>query len=110
MTTKKDTFKLVLQRSNKSIQAARANRISAVAKMEYDALVATKKKEVFTIQDELESMSDISTSNITTSSNAIKGSTFDAAGFVKKRAKLKFDLSVVEMELEMLEEDAEFYA
>jgi hypothetical protein len=103
------TFKEILKRSNKSIQTERAKRICAVAKMEYDTLIANKRKEVFKIEDELEAMADISTSNVTTTANRISGTSFDAAEFVNTRATLKYNLAVLKEELEMLEEDAPFY-
>ena len=110
MTTKKETFKSNLKASNKTIQTTRANRIASVAKMEYDNLVNAKKRQIFNIENDLEAMADISTSNVTTSSNAIKGTEFDAQAFVAKRARLKDELILSQEELKTLEDDSEFYS
>tara|TARA_R110000796_G_scaffold168210_1_gene285103 strand:- start:315 stop:647 length:333 start_codon:yes stop_codon:yes gene_type:complete len=110
MTTVKETFKKNLKASNKSIQTSRANRIADVAKMEYDVLVNNKKREIFNIENDLESMADISTSNVTTSANAISGTSFDAKAFVTKRAELKDSLILCQEELQTLLDDSDFYA
>lgn len=109
-TVKTETFKSNLKASNKSIQETRANRIASEAKMEYDELVNNKKRAIFRVENELEAMADISTSNVTTSANAISGTNFDAKAFVKKRADLKDELVLLAEELATLEEDAEFYS
>jgi hypothetical protein len=107
---KKETFKANLKASNKTIQATRANRIAAVAKMEYDNLVNDKKRQIFNIENDLEAMADISTSNVTTSANAIEGTSFNAKGFVENRARLRDELILCNEELKTLVEDAEFYS
>jgi hypothetical protein len=109
-TIKKETFKSNLKASNKTIQTTRANRIASVAKMEYDNLVNDKKRQIFNIENDLEAMADISTSNVTTSSNAIKGIEFDAKAFVQKRADLKDNLILTKEELKTLEDDSDFYS
>lgn len=109
-TTEKETFKENLKKSNKSIQASRAERIASVAKMEYDNLVNNKKREIFNIENELEAMADISTSNVTTTANAVSGFNFDAKAFVVKRAKLKDELVLCHEELKALKSDEEFYS
>lgn len=105
-----ETFKGNLKKSNKDIQTTRAARISELARMEYDMLVNEKKRTVFNIENDLEMMADISTSNVSTSMNAIKGLEFDAASFVKKRARLRDELILAKEELETLEADAKFYS
>lgn len=107
--TKPETFKGNLKKSNKSIQATRANRLSSVAKMEYDNLVNNKKRQIFNIENDLEAMADISASNVTTTANAVKGVEFDALTFVKKRANLKEELILSQEELKTLEDDSKFY-
>jgi len=110
MATLKETFKGNLKKSNKSIQANRANRIAAEARMEYDNLINNKRREIFKIENDLEAMADISTSNVTTSANAISGITFNAQKFVQKRAELKYQLILAQEELITLGEDLEFYS
>jgi hypothetical protein len=109
-TVVKETFKNNLKKSNKDIQSTRAERISSVAKMEYDNLVNAKKREIFNIDNDLEAMADISASNVSTTNNAIKGTAFDAVAFVTKRAKLKDERILCAEELKTLEDDAEFYS
>lgn len=105
----KNTFKTILKRSNKNVMSDRAKRICAVAKMEYDSLIAEKKKKIFKLEDQIEAMTDLSTSNVTTTANAIKAPTFDASKFVQDRSSLKYKLAIAKEELELLEEDSEFY-
>jgi len=104
----KETFRSNLAKSNKSIQATRANRIASVAKMEYENLVNNKKREIFNIENDLEAMADISTSNVSTTVNAV-GFDFDGASFVNKRAKLRDNLIITKEELKVLESNADFY-
>lgn len=104
-----ETFKGNLKKSNKSIQATRANRLASVAKMEYDNLVNGKRRDVFNLENDLEAMADISASNVTTTSNAIKGAEFDALEFVKRRAGIKDELILCQEELKTLVDDAKFY-
>lgn len=78
--------------------------------MEYNELVNNKKRDIFRAENELEAMADISASNVTTTSNAISGITFDAKSFVKKRADILDNLSLLREELETLERDSEFYS
>lgn len=105
-----ETFKKNLKKNNKSIQATRADRLSAVAKMEYDNLVNNKKRQIFNHENDLEAMADISASNVTTTANKIEGTSFDAKAFVEKRANLRDELILCKEELKTLEDDAEFYA
>lgn len=108
MTKVVETFSTVLKRSNKSIQAARAKRFTQQAKMAYDAKVNKITNQIFEVENKLEEMADISTSNSTTSANAV-GMTFDAEAFVDKRCKLKLELTLLEEKLEVLKEDKDFY-
>lgn len=105
----KETFKGNLKMSNRDIQSTRANRIASLAKMEYDNLVNDKKRQIFNIENDLEAMADISTSNVTTTANALKGTEFDAQSFVKKRAMLREELLLSKEELATLEADSAFY-
>jgi len=109
MSKEKITFKEILKRSNSKIQDERAKRISKRAQGEYNSLLNALENKVMDIEDSLEAMSDISTSNVTTSANAIKGASFDAKLFVEQRANLKRDLALATEELELLKEDEEFY-
>lgn len=106
---KANSFKEILKRSNKSIQADRATRISVRAKGAFDALVNAANERVMDIEDQLDSMSDISTSNTITTANAIKGATFDAVAFVQKRAKFRLNLALAKEELVTIKEDESFY-
>lgn len=106
---KTNSFKDILKRSNKSIQAERAVRISKRAKGAFDALLNRAEEKVMDIEDQLEAMSDISTSNVTTTVNKISGTTFDAVSFVEKRAKLNLNLATSKEELAILKEDESFY-
>ena len=108
--SKKVSFKDILKRSNSKIQDERAKRISKRAQNEYDSLIKSLENKIMNIEDEIDSMSDISTSNVTTSANAIKGTTFDAKAFVIKRAGLLSELALAKEELEILREDKEFYS
>lgn len=109
MTKNTITFKEILKRSNSKIQSERANRISKRASGEYTSLINKAENQVMDIEDSLEAMSDISTSNVSTSVNSIKGATFDAKAFVEKRANLKKILALAIEELELLKEDESFY-
>jgi predicted DNA-binding antitoxin AbrB/MazE fold protein len=106
----KETFKNNLRKSNKDIQSTRAERISSLARMEYDVLVNAKIRQIFNIENDLEMMADISTSNVSTTVNSIKGMEFDAASFVVKRARLKDELLLAKEELETLKDDEDFYS
>jgi hypothetical protein len=109
-TPKVETFASILKRESGKIKADRALRISAAAHMDHTDLINAKIKEKFSIQNELEAMSDLSTSNHTTTVNRIEGVTFDSAGFVNRRASLRLKLVIVEQELKVLQDDIAFYA
>lgn len=107
-TAKEETFSAILSRGNNAIKGARAKRFTAQAKMAFDAKVNKIVNDIFMVENKLEEMADISTSNSTTTKNAI-GMTFDAESFVDTRARLKLDLVLLEQKLEVLKEDESFY-
>lgn len=77
--------------------------------MDYQAVIDARTKKVFKLQNELESMNDISASNSSLSKNAIEPTTFDSEAYVKSRCKLLLSLSVEEAELAILIADSSFY-
>lgn len=103
------TFKTILQRNNAAIRADRAATINDLVKMDFDELVNTKKRNILSLNSQLDMMADLSTSNVTTSANRIEGIQFDSKAFVAKRAQLRMDILLAKEELSYLMEDAAFY-
>lgn len=102
-------FKSLLERDNKTIRGDRATRIAESARMDYIELINSKKKEIFSIENSLDVMSDLSTSNTTTTSNRIGEFSFDSANFVKRRSDLLVKLTIAKQTLGILLSDASFY-
>lgn len=109
MSEKKVTVSAILNRSNSKVQKDRAIRIAKGMKMSYDAYKNKIIKQIFDIEEKLEEMIDISTSNVTTTGNRITGTSFNSDAFVEERSKLKLELVLKSQELKVLEEDEEFY-
>jgi hypothetical protein len=95
------TFKSLLERSKKELKDDKSIRIAKTAKYAYDAKIAGLEKEIFILEDKIESLVD----NFTITS--IEG--FNADSFVRDRMALKKDLMLKNKELEILKADAEFY-
>ena len=79
MATLKETFKGNLKKSNKSIQANRANRIAAEARMEYDNLINNKRREIFKIENEMIMTAWISCDDVESHRIQFKTFVFDAS-------------------------------
>lgn len=103
------TFAEMLKRDNKSIRDERAVRVSSEAKMDFIELVNSTKRELFGYENQLDAMSDLSTSNTTTTANRIGEFTFNSKDFVQRRANLRLQKALTTQKLELLMEDAEFY-
>lgn len=106
-TAKTTNFISILKRDNKTIRGERANRIGRAAKNAYNAAVAAKQAEIDQIDDELETMIDVSASNSTTSLNTLRE--FDATAFVERRASLKLKRELLLQKLDVLKQDEDFY-
>lgn len=103
------TFAEMLKRDNKSIRDERAIRVSSEAKMDFIELVNSTRRELFGFENQLDAMSDLSTSNTTTTANRIGEFTFNSVEFVKRRANLRLQRALTTQKLELLMEDAAFY-
>ena len=79
-TAKKTKFEDLLKRDNKSIKADRAKRIAKSATNAQRVKVMGLEQEVMDLEEKLESMTDLSTDNKTTSINKIES--FDATTFI----------------------------
>ena len=103
-------FRALLERDNKTIKGDRATRFVTVAQMDYNDLVNAKIKEKFSLENDLDVMSDLSTSNTTTTANRVEGLNFNSKEFVEKRASLRLKLALLTQEIKLLKEDAAFYS
>lgn len=104
------TFRNILGQSDDLIQEKRAERMCTVAKSDFEAVIANRTKSLFKLEDELESMSDISASNSNLSKNAIEPTQFNSEKYVNRRCELLIKIEVERAELEILKKDAPFYA
>lgn len=107
MATKAKTFKEILTRSNKEISADRADRITKSANREYKRLIDAKEEEMEKIEDKIESMLDLSTSNKTTVDNSIKN--FDAVGWVNELANLEVKKKMISLEISVVKDSVGKY-
>lgn len=102
MTTKSKTFKDILTRSNKEISADRANRVSSAANREYKRLIDAKQEQIEKIEDQIESMLDLSTTNETTVDNSAKN--FNAEHWVNKMVQLELQKEMLDLEIKVIRE------
>lgn len=103
------TFKQVLGQSDDLAQNNRATRLCKAAQMDYQAIIDTRTKEIFKLEDELEAMSDMSASNSTLSRNAIEPTKFNSEKYVTRRCELLILINVAKAELDIIKEDEPFY-
>jgi hypothetical protein len=104
------TLAEILAQSDDKTQVNRATRITKSAKMDYQAILDERTKEIFGMEDELEAMSDLSASNSMLSRNAVEPTKFDSAKYVSRRCELLIQIDVAKAELECIKEDEGFYA
>lgn len=102
MATKNTTFKAILTRSNKEISSDRADRVSKAANREYKRLIDSKEEEMDKIEDRIEGMLDLSTSNRTTVDNSIKN--FNAEAWVSEMASLEMKKEMLRLEISVIKE------
>lgn len=100
--TKTNKFVKLLTRDNSKVQKARAERLANITESEMDALINDLEAKVMTVEDQLDSQLDVTTSNDLTSMNAIKD--WDAKSFVKKRVENKMELINLNLNLEAAKE------
>lgn len=103
MATAKSKFETQLVRDNKAIRADRGKRIAEAVSDAQTRLVMDIKGEKRKLEDELASMTDLSTDNTNTTMNVISPS-FDAYQFVSQINELKTKLSLLNIKLGIAED------
>lgn len=101
--TKKGKFESILTRDNKSIRADRAKRIVSSVQDAQLRLIMDIRGDIRKKEDELDSMTDLSTDNNNTSINVISPN-FDASQFVERINELKKDIHLLEIKLRIAEQ------
>ena len=92
-------FEKLLKRDNSAIKADRAKRIGKSAANAQRALVMNLEQEVMNLEDSLETMTDLSTDNQSTTMNRIED--FNAESFVQRYHSAHVKLAVKREELEI---------
>lgn len=96
-------FAEILSRSNSSIREDRARRIADAVSDAQDKIIMDLNAEIRKKQNELDSMMDLSTSNVSTSMNVISPD-FDAENYVRKINSLHVEIQLKSMELQIAKE------
>lgn len=102
MATAKSKFETQLVRDNKAIRADRGKRIAESVSDAQTRLIMDIRGEVRRIEDELASMTDLSTDNTNTTMNVISPN-FDAYEFVKQINELNTKLNLLNIKLSIAE-------
>ena len=104
--TGKSAFVANLQRSNSKIRDDRAVRIGNKVDRAQVKLISGIQDGIDSMTDQLEAMQDLSTDNQNTSLNVISPK-FDADAFCTEINKLKTEIKLQKLELEIAEETLE---
>lgn len=100
------TLKTILNAGREDLLTAKNARILASAKMDYDALISLKKKEIFSLEGKLESLNDVDKFPTTEDDGVV---VLDTAKYVTLRSSLLVSLELKKSALAILTKDANFY-
>lgn len=89
-----------LTRSNSKISQDRAERMSRGVERSYISLINEKKQELDDIDEQIDRMLDMSSSNVTTTKNAIDE--LNSSKFVEKISELDINRALLVQELEII--------
>lgn len=93
----------ILARSNSSIREDRARRIAEAVSDAQDKIIMDLNAEIRKRENELDSLMDLSTSNLATSLNVISPD-FDAEQYIRRINQLHIDIELKRQELEIAKE------
>ena len=101
-TTKTKNSRLfsILTRDDKTITKDRANRISTAVTTSFQKKVLDKEGEIQKMEDKRERLLDMSSSNQTTTRNAVDN--LEADGFVDEICRLELEIELAERELAII--------
>lgn len=91
------TLKTILGQGEDALQEKKINRICAIVSMDYQAEIDRRKKRLFDLESQLESMENINSDM------------FDAKNYVQKRCRLLIELQVEQAEYDIVAADKSFY-
>ena len=103
MAEKNSNFVAQLKRSNSKIRADRAQRIGAKVANAQSRMIMDIEEGISNKQDKLDAMMDLSTDNTSTSLNVVSPD-FDANSFVTNINKLKTEIRLEQIKLEIAQD------
>ena len=89
-----------LTASNSKIRADRATRLAADVEIEVDAMIGQKKRDLSTLLNQIDNLTDLGPENVTSLLKVEKAG-LNAASWVMQLHKAKVDLKIKQMELDV---------